>query len=197
MTRSDDQARNDWLFYVAGRMLSELGYDSVTNEMIAEAAGVDLSTVTEQYGGKRDLYMAVLKRAHWQRIERLRAVEAEYTADLQGLTRLLDEYLDLCLEHPELGAFWMQRWLSDASDIPRLDAMFGGPELGRVIEMVREAVADDLDAGMIMRMLTWSILAFSQKGIVDSKGERQEPGDPATVRRFRESLHGLARHLVA
>jgi hypothetical protein len=75
--------------------------------------------------------------------------------------------------------------------------MFGGPELGRVIEMVRGAVADDLDAGMVMRTLTWSILAFSQKGIVDTAGERWEPTDPATLRRFRAHLRGLARHLVA
>jgi AcrR family transcriptional regulator len=197
MSRPDEESVEERLLAVAGRLLSELGYDAVTNEMIAEAAGVDLPTLVERYGGKRGVFMTVLKRVHRRRIERLRAVEAVYTPDLDGLWRLLDEYLDLCLDTPELGAFWMQRWLSDASDIPQLDAMFGGPELGRVIAMVRGAVADDLDAGMVMRTLTWTILAFSQKGIVDTDGVRQEPRDPETRQRFRAHLHQLARHLVA
>ncbi|WP_141577254.1 TetR/AcrR family transcriptional regulator [Actinomadura sp. WMMA1423] len=191
-----DEPGTEQLLNVAAKLLSGLGYDSVTNTMIAEASGIDLAVVTERYGGKRDIYMAVLRRAHRRRIERIRALDAVYTPDLNGLTRLLDEYLDLCMETPELGALWMQRWLSDADDIPGLDTMFGGPELGRTIEMVRKAIADDLDAGMVMRTLTYTILAFSQKGIVDTSAVRHEPTDPATLKRFRAHLHQLARHLV-
>jgi hypothetical protein len=50
---------------------------------------------------------------------------------------------------------------------------------------------------MVMRTFAYTILAFSQKGIVDTSGVRHEPTEPATLRRFRAHLHQLARHLVA
>ncbi len=197
MPHPDGKAKDDRVFTVAVRLLSELGYDGVTNRMIADAAGVGVETVVERYGGKHALYLTVFKRALQRRIDWVQAVEAVYTPDLDGFTRLLDTYLDLAMETPELGAFWMQRWLSDASDISELEPLFGGPSFGRLVELVRGTLADDLDVGMVMRTFSWTVLAFSQRGLVDTDGRRREPTDPATLQRFREHLHGLARHVIA
>ncbi|MEO3830151.1 TetR/AcrR family transcriptional regulator [Actinomadura sp. B10D3] len=196
MIEYDDDSVEERLFAAAARLFSELGYDATDTAMIAEASGVGTREVIERYGGRRGLYLSVLERAGRQRVEFMDGVMAEFTYDTDGLVRMFDRYLDYCMAHREFPGLWMHRWLADASDLPSPDVHFGGAMLGRWIAQVDRVIADDLDAGMTIRMLVWYIHAFAEGGLVDSDGHRVSPDDVHTLQRLRSHLHNTIRHLA-
>uniref|UniRef100_UPI003F4951C1 TetR/AcrR family transcriptional regulator n=1 Tax=Actinomadura sp. CA-154981 TaxID=3240037 RepID=UPI003F4951C1 len=181
----------------AGRLFSELGYDEVSTDMIAEATGIDLRVVVDLYGGRRGIYMAVMEDAHAQRLAHTEAAFSEFTPDADGLIRLFEAFLDYSLERPQMSALWMQRWLSDASDIPEADQHFGGTVSSGLIARADEVLGDHLDAGMITRMLAWTIHAFVRGGYVDSSGVRHQCDEPAAQLRFRGFLRETIRQLAS
>ncbi|HEX2312622.1 MAG TPA: TetR/AcrR family transcriptional regulator [Thermomonospora sp.] len=185
---SDDDA----VRAVAARLFAELGYDAVSLEMIADATGLDVDTVTARHGAKRDLYFEIIKRRTQQRREYLRPVVEAFTPDAEGMIRLYDRYLDYCLEHPELPSLWMHRAMSDAGDLVDVDR-FSGAWLTEMHRLTRPAFPDDVDSEMIRWTVIWSIHGFVQGGLLGTDGRRHHATDPRTVRRFREHMHHLFR----
>ncbi|MEV5888437.1 TetR/AcrR family transcriptional regulator [Nonomuraea fuscirosea] len=182
---------------VATHLFAALGYDGTSTRQIAEAAGLNIATVNYHVGGKRELYLAVMERAHQAEKAALETAlarlpgAADPVAAIHGLT---DDYLDFCVDNPEVPALWMHRWLSDASDITELERQYVQPLLATVTGALRPAVEAGLISGEVDLEYTvwtviWSVHGFAKGGVLDAEGRRRGSGDRAALRRFRSHLH--------
>ncbi len=64
--------RRDQILTAANALLAERGYEEVTVEHIAKAAGVARGLVHHYFGGRKDVYIALLQRLGAQREDQLR-----------------------------------------------------------------------------------------------------------------------------
>lgn len=178
---------------VVTRLFSELGYDAVSNQMIADAVGVALDVVTERYGGKRALYVQVFEDASQRWRDRVQEAAGEITRDADGLRRLVNLYLDHCLEHPEMARLWIHRWMSDASDIAGLEERTSALNMRQALEVIRPAVRPDVDPEGALWTLVWTINGYLQSGFPDTTGRATAPDASDTLGRFRRHLDQLIR----
>ncbi|MEV5824217.1 TetR/AcrR family transcriptional regulator [Spirillospora sp. NPDC052242] len=178
---------------VATRLFAAHGYDGTSTRLIAETAGLNIATVAYHVGGKRDLYLAVMERAH--QTERA-ALEAAI-ADLPGgggagaLLALVDRYVDFCAANPAIPALWMHRWLSDAADVAHLESLYVRPLMELVADAVRAFVDDGVDVEYAVWTVIWATHGFARGGVLDADGRRRGMDDPAELARFRAHLHRL------
>ncbi|WP_067483971.1 TetR/AcrR family transcriptional regulator [Actinomadura hibisca] len=186
----------DRIIEAATRLFAALGYDGTSTRMIADAAGLNIATVAYHVGGKRDLYLAVMERAH--RIERaaLEEVLAAFTPDAAGVRALVDRYLDFCVEHPEIPALWTHRWLSDAADIADLEHRYARPLVEQVAAAVAAAAGPDVDVEYAVMTVIWCTHGFGSGGVPGPDGQRRGLADAATTARFRAHLHNLVARLL-
>ncbi|MFI6392376.1 TetR/AcrR family transcriptional regulator [Nonomuraea sp. NPDC050540] len=189
---------------VATQLFAALGYDGTSTRQIADAAGLNIATVNYHVGGKRELYLTVMERAHTAERATLEASLARLSgADpVEAIHRLIDDYLDFCLEHPEVPALWMHRWLSDASDLTDLERQYVRPLVDAVTRALEPAVtAGVIDRGVDVEMAMWSVIwcvhGFAKGGILDADGNRRGAGDRAASRRFRTHLHQTVHRTLA
>ncbi|WP_067453314.1 TetR/AcrR family transcriptional regulator [Actinomadura macra] len=175
----------------ATRLFAALGYDGTSTRMIAEAAGLNIATVAYHVGGKRDLYLAVMERAHQRERSALESALAGLTPDAAGVLRLLDRYVDFCAEHPEIPALWMHRWLSDASDVAHLEDLYVRPLMETVVGAVGKSVDDDIDVEYVAWTVIWCTHGFGNGGVLDADGRRRGMDDPRELARFRAHLRRL------
>ncbi|GLW61968.1 TetR family transcriptional regulator [Actinomadura rubrobrunea] len=192
---SDEPAR-ERILEAAARLFAALGYDGTSTRLIAEAAGLNVATVAYHVGGKRDLYLAVMERAHRAERAALERALADFTPDAAGVHRLVDRYLDFCVERPEIPALWMHRWLSDAADIAHLESRYVRPLLDEIGERVRGAVGDDVDVDFAVATVIWCTHGFGTGGVLDAEGRRRGLDDPRAVARFRAHLHRLVAAML-
>ncbi|MGW0802317.1 TetR/AcrR family transcriptional regulator [Nonomuraea sp. NPDC002799] len=181
---------------VATQLFAALGYDGTSTRQIAEAAGLNIATVSYHVGGKRELYLAVMEHAHQAEKAALdRALDRLPGDDpVTAIHRLIDDYLDFCVDNPEVPALWMHRWLSDASDITELERQYVQPLVTSVTGALRPAVEaglidGDVDLEYAMWTVIWSVHGFAKGGVLDAEGRRRGAGDRAALRRFRTHLH--------
>jgi AcrR family transcriptional regulator len=198
MASAQDDER-ELILRVATQLFAALGYDGTALSQIGESAALDQQAVTAHFGTKRQLYVAVMERAHErldavlrQRAEELRAADPERKP--AALDRLIDDYVDLCAAHPEMPALWMHRWLSDASDISDLEAQHVRPLAEDVIDSIAPlAEAAGADAHYTVDSMIWCIHGFALSGVLDAAGRRRGPDDPRALRRFRAHLRQMVR----
>ncbi|WP_433472258.1 TetR/AcrR family transcriptional regulator [Spirillospora sp. CA-142024] len=181
----------------AARLFAELGYDATSNRMIADAAGVDPGTVPDRYGGKQGLYMRVneLTAERWR--NRMASLRETFTPDGSGLAQFADMYLDYSLENPEVPKLLTHRWMSDASDVTRLDDEIVGPLLQETIGLVRSALGPEVDAEATLWTIVWTVHGYLQAGYLDATGRRSPPSDPGALRRFRRYQHWLIQRMTS
>ncbi|MQY06899.1 TetR/AcrR family transcriptional regulator [Actinomadura macrotermitis] len=186
----------DRVLAAATRLFAAHGYDGTSTRQIAEAAGLNIATVAYHAGGKRELYLAVMERAHQAERDAVEAAVAEFTPDAAGVHRLLDRYVDFCAAHPEIPALWMHRWLSDAADIAGLEERYARPLLDRIAGTVRAVAPPGVDAGYAVMTVVWCTHGFGQGGVLDAAGARRSLADDAETARFRAHLHQLIGRLL-
>ncbi|NKZ06991.1 TetR/AcrR family transcriptional regulator [Actinomadura latina] len=189
---SNDSGR-ERILDAATRLFAALGYDGTSTRMIAEAAGLNVATVAYHVGGKRDLYLAVMERAHETERAELEAALTTVSNDARGLLDLADAYVDFCMRRPEIPALWMHRWLSDAADIAHLEAQYVQPLVQMVVDIARKLVPDHVDVDYVVWTIVWSTHGFGAGGVLDTDGRRRGLDDPQAVARFRRHM----RHTVA
>ncbi len=192
---TEDSGR-ERILAVATRLFAALGYDGASTRLIAEAAGLNIATVSYHVGGKRELYLAVMERAH--RIERT-AVHAgigELTPDADGVHRMIDHYLDFCVANPEIVALWVHRWLSDAEDIADLERRYAWPLFEPVVNALRPLAGPDVDLEFSVMTIIWCTHGFVTGGLPDAETKRFGVSSPGAVERFRTHLHRLADGLL-
>ncbi|MFI6518666.1 TetR/AcrR family transcriptional regulator [Spirillospora sp. NPDC050679] len=186
----------DRIIEAATRLFAARGYDGTSTRLIADAAGLNIATVAYHAGGKRDLYLAVMERAH--EIERAALDEAlaAFTPDAAGVRALVDRYLDFCVGHPEIPALWTRRWLSDAADMADLERRYARPLVERAAAAVAEAAGPDVDVEYAVMTVIWCTHGFGSGGVPGPDGARHGADDPAETARFRAHLHTLVARLL-
>ncbi|MFA1548441.1 TetR/AcrR family transcriptional regulator [Actinomadura chokoriensis] len=187
---SSDSGR-ERILDAATRLFSALGYDGTSTRMIAEAAGLNVATVAYHVGGKRDLYLAVMERAHETERAALEAAFATYTPDVKGLLDIVDAYADFCLSRPEIPALWMHRWLSDATDVAHLEEQYVRPLMQMVTDAARKIVPADVDVEYVVWTVIWATHGFGCGGVLDADGNRAGVNDPQAVARFRRNIRRI------
>jgi AcrR family transcriptional regulator len=201
MASPEDNER-ELILQVATGLFAALGYDGVSISQIGEAAGLNTATITPHFPTKRHLYLAVMERAQ----QVLTSVIDNRAGDLKAaspeerpaaLHRFIDGYIDLCVEHPEVPALWMHRWLSDASDIEELESLSAQPLAQYAIDSIT-ALAEPAHADALFTTYTmvWCIQGFSLSGVLDTTGQRRRPSNPDALRRFRAHMHQLLERLL-
>lgn len=188
MTSSD--AAPERIIEAATRLFAALGYDGTSTRMIAEAAGLNVATVAYHAGGKRDLYLTVMERAH--KAERVVLEDAvAQVGDTEGVLTIVDRYVDFCAENPEIPTLWMHRWLSDAADVAHLENQYTRPLLDLVAGAVRKFVPDDVDVEYFLWTVVWCTHGFGTGGVLDAEGRRRGLEDPRELARFRAHVRRL------
>ncbi|MFF5206121.1 TetR/AcrR family transcriptional regulator [Streptosporangium sp. NPDC000396] len=203
---SADGGQRELILRVATRLFAALGYDSTSTSQIAEAAGLNVASVNEHVGSKRELYLAVMERSN-------RAERASMEGAIKGpparspeetavaVHRVIDRYLDFCLTHPEVPALWMHRWLSDASDVTELERQYVQPLIKLVADAFGPAIAagyidSDTDVEYVLQSVIWSVHGFARGGVLDAEGNRRGTEDPEALRRFRTYLHKMIHRTI-
>ncbi|MQY15224.1 hypothetical protein SRB5_54030 [Streptomyces sp. RB5] len=203
-----DGSSRERILAAATRLFAERGYDATSTRAIGEAVGLNIATVAYHVGGKPELYRAVMRRAHLtqrdvvvEALERLGACGSSPEETRAALLGFVDTYLTFCLNHPEVPALWMRRWLSEGVDLAEIEAEIAGPLIARVASVAR-GVLDraGLGAGVDVEMLVFTIVftthSFGQAGVIDATGQRVGPRDLAILERFRRHLHGVVNGVV-
>ncbi|MEV0151267.1 MULTISPECIES: TetR family transcriptional regulator [unclassified Nonomuraea] len=195
---SGDTSQREMILRVATKLFAGLGYDGTSTRQIAEAVGLNVATISYHVGSKRELYLAVMNRANNAHramletaVENLMAAPRE--DKLPTAHRLIDLYIDFCVEHPEFPALWTHRWLSDASDVTGLEPEYVQPLAQLVIDTIRATldVDPDADVDYTVNTLIWCAHSFVLSGVFDKAGERHGADDPRALRRFRAHMHHL------
>ncbi|MET9338702.1 TetR/AcrR family transcriptional regulator [Nonomuraea sp. NPDC003804] len=192
--RGDERER---ILQAATKLFAALGYDATEIGQIAEAAGLSTKAVSTQFGAKRDLYLAVMERAHSTHAAVVEAKVRELQAappeeKVAAVHRFVDAYIDFAAAHPEVPSLWMHRWLSDARDIGNLEAELVKPLAEFAIENIIPATdAEDADVHYTINSLVWCVHGFVLSGVFDAAGRRRGPDDPRALRRFRTHMHQM------
>ncbi|MEU9025432.1 TetR/AcrR family transcriptional regulator [Actinomadura sp. NPDC048394] len=192
-----EEAPKDRIRDVTGRLFGELGYDAVSTQMIADAAGFDTHTVADHYPSKAALYLDVLGRLQRLWTDQMASVFAGHEPAADSVITLMDRYLDFCLDHPEYPRLLMFRWMSDASDIRGAEEQILAPTVTESVKVASRIAAPGMDAEAAMWTLVWTIHGYLQAGFLDEAARPSPPEDPAMLNRFRSHLHELIRMLFA
>ncbi|WP_131736915.1 TetR/AcrR family transcriptional regulator [Actinomadura roseirufa] len=196
MTEDDGRPMDDGLIAAAIRLFSDLGYDTVDTDMLAGASGMSADALT-QYGGKRGLYEAAFDYAAKACQEYMEAALARAPQGPESAILLFDEYLNYSVANPQIAGLWMQRWMSDASDIPNMEKRFGGvPVLQQWSGRLDKVIPEDMDSAMTVRMLVWMIHNFVRGGFVGIDGHRHTAEEPQAVEQLRDHLHKTITNLA-
>ncbi|MEV4163501.1 TetR/AcrR family transcriptional regulator [Nonomuraea dietziae] len=181
----------------ATKLFAALGYDATDIGQIAETAGLSAKAVSSHFGAKRDLYLAVMERAHTLHAavvkERIRDLQVAPPEDkVAAVHRFIDAYIDFAAEHPEVPSLWMHRWLSDASDVSSLEAQYVQPLAEFAIENIIPASnVEHADVHYTINSMIWCVHGFVLSGVFDAAAQRRGPDDPRAMRRFRAHMHQM------
>jgi AcrR family transcriptional regulator len=116
--RRDPDSMKGKILAIARRIFGEYGYHGATTRMIAEAVGIDISTLYYHWGEKSDLYEAVVVDVN----EDLRKKLAEVEGIIHG--KPLAERMDISIgmmtdylfQHPEIANLVLFRYFGKTRD---------------------------------------------------------------------------------
>ena len=206
--RPDDVHSRERILAAATTLFAERGYDATSTRAIADAVGLNIATVAYHVGSKPQLYREVMRRAHeaqrdvvLEALKHLEAVSPTPAATVGGLIDFVDAYLAFCLDHREVPALWMRRWLSEGKDLIEFESDLAGPLIADVVASVRSALSRagidaDVDVEMLVFTIVWTSHSFGQAGVIDASGNRVPPGEGAALDRFRDHLHTVIERMV-
>ena len=189
----------------ASRLFAALGYDATTMVQIAEAAELDIDTVMELAGSKRELYLAVMGHGYTEQkalFERAlaRIDESGAPQAATSIHAFVDEYLDFCLTNPDISALLMHRWLGDAADLRDLEQIYNEPLVNSVYTVFnRMAEAGQIDADadveLCVRTIAWTVIIFVRYATMSSPPAGFSGGE-RSVARFRTHLHRVTGRML-
>ena len=88
----------------ARRMFGEYGFHGTTTRMIATKVGIDISTLHYHWGGKKDLYEAVVLDINYDLRQKLNQVEQQIRGRPLGerIAISIDQIVDYLIGYPEI-----------------------------------------------------------------------------------------------
>ncbi len=178
------------VYETASRLFADLGYDAVDLKLIADAAGLPTSELTEIGGDKPTLYLGVFTWLHRQEQEALAGALEAFTPDTRGVQRIGDAFLDFCLTHRAFVGMWMHRWAGDAADLD-VETPFAKPVLSTMYKVMSPGVLPDVDLELAIWNIIWCVHGFVQFGFIGQDGRGHGSDEPPAIARFREYLHDL------
>ena len=126
-SRLDPEQRRSQILEAAARVFSERGYDNTSTGQIAEAAGVTRGLVHHYFGGKRELYLAVVE-AGAELFPAALSTETRGLPPAEVARRNLSALLDSMENERDL-------WISARG-------FSSDPELEEILDRTRERVID-------------------------------------------------------
>ncbi|MEO3786779.1 TetR/AcrR family transcriptional regulator [Actinocorallia sp. B10E7] len=181
---------------VATRLFAGLGYDLTSLDTIADALGVPTSRVVELTGGKRDLYMLVMKRIFDAKYVKVQEIVDSPMPAREAAHRIPEAYLDFYVESPQLLALWTHRWAADAAEIPDVEDRYMRPLMQLAAQRIRDVVPPDLGPYAFLGVTLWCINGFLGTGLLAPEKGMARVDDPTAVKYFRATLHTVVDRLL-
>lgn len=190
-------------------LFAEHGYHGVSARQIADAVGLNVATVHYHTGGKRELYLSVVRRLYEQEMALVTSVLDAQPADAwthppqlwAGLTSLVDALVDFLDQRPERARLYMRRWLEGADEMTPVEAELSLALHRPLLEILRRAQAagairPDVDLALFLRSFTWMLFSYFVTGPIDWQTWQGAPHELASLDAFRMYLRDyLARML--
>ncbi|TNY37609.1 TetR/AcrR family transcriptional regulator [Thermomonospora catenispora] len=184
------------LIGTAERLFAELGYDGVSAGLIADAAGVDVSTLVAKAGDRPQLYRTVMMRAHHAERRALEPVLARFDGTRAGLLDLLDAYLDFYANNPRVLALWQHRWMGDAADVPGLEQLYSRPLALTIRETVAPLIPEDVSADFLIWSVVWCVYGYLTGGMQTVDPMRHQGHRSGTSPEDLEAFRGFLRTML-
>lgn len=190
-------------------LFAERGYHGVSARQIADAVGLNVATVHYHTGGKRELYLSVIRRLYEQEqalvMSVLDAQPAETWTDparlWTALTSLADALVDFLNQHPERARLYIHRWLEAADEMTPVEAELSLALHRPLLDVLQRAqgtgaIRPDADIELFLRSFTWLLFSYFVTGPIDWRVWRGNPHAPKSLVAFRAYLRDyLARML--
>ncbi|MCD0449631.1 TetR/AcrR family transcriptional regulator [Actinocorallia sp. API 0066] len=184
-----DQSTRERVLDIATRLFAELGYDETSLGLVADAVGLSVAEIDEEFGGKRGLYLNVYRHLHEQELDVVDALGE--VADHDSMHRFVDVYLAHLKARPERAALWLQRRLHDAADIREVERTYLSPQVERAVKAAENLFRPGIDPELALWTVAWTAQAYTLASV---------PGEPAdaeeTHERILAHLHRFADLLM-
>ncbi|MBS1235905.1 MAG: TetR family transcriptional regulator [Proteobacteria bacterium] len=162
----------DRILVVAESLFSEHGFDAVSMNAIAEAAGVSKANVFHHFTCKNDLYLAVLRNACRDATQHLDDLGNDQESLATRLPQFARAHLDNLLEHAQVARLMLRELLSDN---PRhgqeLAEKVFGEKFSRFVAILRAGqqageLRADIDPAMVATVLLGANVFFFESRAV-------------------------------
>ncbi|GLZ11716.1 hypothetical protein Acsp04_19510 [Actinomadura sp. NBRC 104425] len=173
---------------VATRLFAELGFDTTTLGMIADAVGKEAEESKLLRLGKRQIYRDAFARLHAMEMARLESAAREVPDGPEGVHHLVDAFTDFVTEHPEFPALWSQRSLKDAIDLRFPEREFPPPLLTVLTSRSWQGLRRDIDLELLSWMIIWTVSCY----VFHSRVSEQD----FPFGNFRRRLHALLDQIL-
>ena len=156
----------------AESLFSERGFDAVSMNDIAAAAGVCKANVFHHFTSKNELYIAVLRNACQDAVQHLDDLSNDDTALTARLPQFARAHLDNLLEHAQVARLMLRELLSDN---PRhgqeLAEKVYGEKFSRFVSILRAGqqageLRADIDPAMVATILLGANVFFFESRAV-------------------------------
>ncbi|WP_165422811.1 TetR/AcrR family transcriptional regulator [Ktedonosporobacter rubrisoli] len=195
-------ASHERILRIATRLFAEHGYHGVSAREIAAATGLNIATVHYHTGGKRELYMQILRSLYQEEqawvTGVLDHVGADVVKDAQALKSVLGELLDTLIEllqrdltRPRL---YMRRWLEERDELTPFEAELSIAVYKPLYELLAQAqqvgtIRADLDLNVFLRSFYWMLYGYFVTGPVDWTAWWGDPNNRENLQAFKAYLH--------
>lgn len=197
------------ILQAATLLFAEHGYHGVSARQIADAVGLNVATVHYHTGGKRELYLSVVRRLYEQEQALVMSVLDAQPIDTwarpaplwAALTRLTDALVDFLHQHPERARLYIHRWLEGADEMTPVEAELSLALHRPLLDGLRRAqsagaIRADADIALFLRSFTWMLFSYFVTGPIDWHTWRGDPHAQASLAAFREYLRDYLAHML-
>jgi TetR/AcrR family transcriptional regulator len=152
----------------AETLFAERGFDAVSMNAIAEAAGVCKANVFHHFTSKNDLYIAVLRNACRDASQHLDELDSDALPLADRFARFAREHLKSILEHDQVTRLSLRELLrGDSRHGQELAEKVYGEKFSRFVAILRTgqsagALRRDIDPAVVATVLVGADLFFFQ-----------------------------------
>jgi len=205
-TRSDSSER---IIQTATLLFAEHGYNGVSARQLANAVGLNVATVHYHTGGKRELYLQVVRQLYDQELALVSAALGSQPievltrpAELQAaLGNLVDQLVAFLHAHPERAHLYMRRWLEGVDEISPVEAELSLALHRPLLDVLQQAqvagsIRPDLEVSLFLRSFTWMLFSYFVTGPINWQTWHGDPHATESLRAFRVYLHEYVDHML-